>query len=47
VQTLKDRNNFNGLDESLKIRAGKSVKQNLLKSIPAVGATAAPVGDAK
>jgi hypothetical protein len=33
VQTLKDRNNFNGLDESLKnTKAGKSV--NLLKSIP-------------
>jgi hypothetical protein len=45
VQTLKDRNNFNGLDESLKNESGKSVKQNLLKSIPAVGATAAPVDD--
>jgi hypothetical protein len=45
VQTLKTETIFNGLDESLKIRKlEKSVKQNLLKSIPAVGATAAPVG---
>jgi hypothetical protein len=45
VQT-KRQTIFNGLDESLKnTKAGKSVKQNLLDQFPAVGATAAPVGD--
>jgi hypothetical protein len=41
----KDRNNFNGLDESLKnTKAGKSVKTKLTEINSAVGATAAPVG---
>jgi hypothetical protein len=46
VQTLKDRNNFNGLDESLKKYESWKIRKNK-ESIPAVGATAAPVGDDK
>jgi hypothetical protein len=46
VQTLKNRNNFNGLDESLKALKLESVKTKLTEiNSPAVGATAAPVGD--
>jgi hypothetical protein len=43
VQTLKDRNNFNGLDESLKYESWKIRKTKLTEINSAVGATAAPV----
>jgi hypothetical protein len=47
VQTLKNRNDFNGLEESFKSKAGIRKKKLTEINSPAVGATAAPVGDAK